>query len=73
MLQDLLVPCHQGTANGAASKEGALENDRVRLAVVVVGVGECLLCLGLWPGAAQNTQSLAGTRAPHFFTGKQQG
>lgn len=57
MLQDLYAPRHQGTDKAASA---ALDGDRIRLAAVLVGLGDSLLCLGLWPGAAQNAACLAG-------------
>ena len=57
MLQDLYVPRHQGIDKAASA---ALDGDRIRLAAVLVGLGDSLLCLGLWPGAAQNAACLAG-------------
>ena len=57
MLQDLHVPRYQGIDKSASA---ALDSDRIRLAAVIVGLGDSLLCLGLWPGAAQSTAHLAG-------------
>ena len=57
MLQDLFVPCRQSIAKAG---NVALVSDRIRLSVVLVGLGDYVLCLGLWPSSTQRAQGLAG-------------
>lgn len=57
MLQDLFVPCHQGIAKAG---NAGLVNDRIRLSIVLMGLGDSVLCLGMWPSSTQSAQALAG-------------
>ena len=57
MLQDLFVPCHQAIAKAG---DVALVSDTIRLSIVLVGLGDHVLCLGLWPSSTQRAQGLAG-------------
>lgn len=63
MLQDLYVPRHKTRCNSAVSGDAGVADDRQRASLVLVGVGESLLCLCLWPDAATRTSTVAGGSA----------